>query len=62
MKILCLLLALLFVAFHAAADFPHPPKHLMRCGYRGTFCTPGKCPRGNAYLGRCRAGHSCCKW
>ncbi|NXI72816.1 GLL4 protein, partial [Anseranas semipalmata] len=63
MKILRLLFALLFVAFHGAAGFPYPPpKGLMRCGYRGTFCIPGKCPRGNDYLGLCRFGHSCCRW
>ncbi|NXL95092.1 GLL4 protein, partial [Alectura lathami] len=62
MKILRFLFVLLFVAVHGVAGVSHPPRHLMRCGYRGTFCFPGKCPYGNAYLGLCRAGYSCCRW
>ncbi|XP_013810363.1 gallinacin-4-like [Apteryx mantelli] len=62
MKILCFLFALLFVVFHGAAGFTRSPRVSMRCGYRGTFCFPGKCPRGNRYLGVCRPGHSCCRW
>ncbi|XP_076191521.1 gallinacin-4-like [Aptenodytes patagonicus] len=58
MKILSFLFALLLVTFHGAAG----KVPFMRCGYRGTFCFPGICPRGNAYLGVCRSGHSCCKW
>uniref|UniRef100_A0A8C3U552 Beta-defensin-like domain-containing protein n=1 Tax=Catharus ustulatus TaxID=91951 RepID=A0A8C3U552_CATUS len=34
----------------------------MECGYRGTFCHRGKCPRGNDFLGTCRPGFNCCKW
>ncbi|KAL2306985.1 hypothetical protein Nmel_004934 [Mimus melanotis] len=34
----------------------------MKCGYRGTFCHRGKCPRGNDYLGSCRSGYNCCRW
>ncbi|NXD15870.1 GLL4 protein, partial [Nothocercus nigrocapillus] len=62
MKILCCLFALLFVVFHGAAGFNQPPVFPMRCGYRGTFCYPKKCPPGNAYLGKCHSGHSCCRW
>ncbi|NWJ09838.1 GLL4 protein, partial [Crypturellus undulatus] len=62
MKILCFLLALLLVAFHGAAGFNQPPGSLIRCGYRGTFCYPRKCPRGNLYLGKCNSVYSCCKW
>ncbi|PKK33739.1 gallinacin-4-like [Patagioenas fasciata] len=62
MKTLSLLFALLLVVFHGAAGFAIPPGPYMRCGYRGTFCVHGICPRGNIYLGPCRLGHSCCKW
>uniref|UniRef100_A0A8C5TL66 Beta-defensin-like domain-containing protein n=1 Tax=Malurus cyaneus samueli TaxID=2593467 RepID=A0A8C5TL66_9PASS len=34
----------------------------LTCGYRGTFCHRGKCPRGNDYLGTCGPGKNCCKW
>ncbi|XP_075004104.1 gallinacin-4-like [Calonectris borealis] len=61
MKILSFLFALL-VIFHGAAGFAKTPRRFMRCGYRGTFCFPGTCPHGNAYLGMCRLGHSCCRW
>ncbi|XP_054052922.1 gallinacin-4-like [Rissa tridactyla] len=64
MKIFCFLFALLLVIFHGAAGtgFPRPRRPFLRCGYRGTFCIPGMCPHGNAYLGVCRSGYSCCKW
>ncbi|XP_072187037.1 gallinacin-4-like [Excalfactoria chinensis] len=62
MRILCLFIVLLFVAVHGAAGFSHSPRRHIKCGYRGTFCTPGKCPNGNAYLGPCRSGYSCCRW
>ncbi|NXH13497.1 GLL4 protein, partial [Bucco capensis] len=62
MKIFPFLFALLLVISHGAAGFPKSPRPLLRCGYRGTFCFPGRCPRGNAYLGVCQSGHSCCKW
>ncbi|XP_051470396.1 gallinacin-4-like isoform X1 [Apus apus] len=60
MRILSFLFALLLVILHGAAVFSRPP--VMQCGYRGTFCIPGICPRGNIYLGVCCSGHSCCKW
>ncbi|XP_061846560.1 gallinacin-4-like [Colius striatus] len=62
MKILSFLFALLLVVFHGAAGFAKPPRSFVRCGYRGTFCHPGICPRSNAYLGVCRPGYSCCRW
>ncbi|XP_069707194.1 gallinacin-4-like [Phaenicophaeus curvirostris] len=62
MKILSFLCALLLVVLHGAAGFALPPSPFVRCGYRGTFCTPGRCPLGNAYLGVCGLRHSCCKW
>nr|BAT57450.1 avian beta-defensin 4 [Coturnix japonica]BAT57473.1 avian beta-defensin 4 [Coturnix japonica]BAT57492.1 avian beta-defensin 4 [Coturnix japonica]BBP06472.1 avian beta-defensin 4 [Coturnix japonica]BBP06545.1 avian beta-defensin 4 [Coturnix japonica] len=62
MRILCFFIVLLFVAVHGAAGFSRSPRHHIKCGYRGTFCTPGKCPNGNAYLGPCRTGYSCCRW
>ncbi|NXN91002.1 GLL4 protein, partial [Rhinopomastus cyanomelas] len=62
MKILSLLFALFLVASHGPTGSAGPPRPSMRCGYRGTFCSPGLCPRGNAYLGMCRPGHSCCRW
>uniref|UniRef100_A0A803YR26 Beta-defensin 4 n=1 Tax=Meleagris gallopavo TaxID=9103 RepID=A0A803YR26_MELGA len=51
-----------FFLFLICSGFSHPPRHHLRCGYRGTFCFPGKCPNGNAYLGACRSGYSCCRW
>uniref|UniRef100_A0A8B9G0R0 Uncharacterized protein n=1 Tax=Amazona collaria TaxID=241587 RepID=A0A8B9G0R0_9PSIT len=42
--------------------FAKPTGLFMRCGYRGTFCYPKRCPPGNIYLGVCRLGHSCCRW
>jgi len=51
-----------FFFFLYCTDFARPSRPFMRCGYRGTFCTPGQCPHGNAYLGVCRFGHACCKW
>ncbi|XP_062494532.1 gallinacin-4-like [Pezoporus occidentalis] len=62
MKILSFLFALLLVVFYGAAGIAKPTGPFMRCGYRGTFCYPGICPRGNIYLGVCRLGHSCCRW
>nr|BBA71969.1 avian beta-defensin 4 [Numida meleagris] len=62
MKILCFFFVLLFVAVHGAAGFSRPKRYRIQCGYRGTFCIPGKCPYGNTYLGPCRTGYSCCKW
>uniref|UniRef100_A0A803VJ15 GLL4 protein n=1 Tax=Ficedula albicollis TaxID=59894 RepID=A0A803VJ15_FICAL len=60
MKILPFLLVLLLVAVQGAAGRPRGP--YMECGYRGTFCHRGKCPRGNDYLGSCRSGFNCCRW
>ncbi|XP_051623914.1 gallinacin-4-like [Manacus candei] len=64
MKILPFLFGLLLVAFHGAAgrSLAGPVRPYMECGYRGTFCHSGKCPRGNAYLGLCRFGYNCCRW
>uniref|UniRef100_A0A8C0BKH6 Beta-defensin 4 n=1 Tax=Buteo japonicus TaxID=224669 RepID=A0A8C0BKH6_9AVES len=62
MKILFLLLLLLPTVSQAAAGFVKSPGPFIRCGYRGTFCFPGACPRGNTHLGICRSGQSCCKW
>nr|AJW76453.1 beta-defensin 4 [Chrysolophus pictus] len=62
MKILCFFTVLLFVAVHQAVGFSRSPRYHLRCGYRGTFCFPGKCPNGNTYLGPCHFGNSCCKW
>ncbi|XP_055570001.1 gallinacin-4-like [Falco cherrug] len=62
MKIFSILFALLLVVCRGAAGLATPPRPIMRCGYRGTFCYSGTCPRGNAYLGGCRFGHSCCRW
>ncbi|NXP54545.1 GLL4 protein, partial [Heliornis fulica] len=62
MKILYFLFVLLLVIFQEAAGFAVPPRTFIRCGYRGTFCFPGVCPRGNVYLGVCGVRHSCCKW
>ncbi|NXM75178.1 GLL4 protein, partial [Serilophus lunatus] len=61
MKILPFLFVLLLVAFHGAAGRSFARPH-MECGYRGTFCHRGKCPRGNDYLGFCRFGLNCCRW
>ncbi|NXS08374.1 GLL4 protein, partial [Neodrepanis coruscans] len=64
MKILPFLFVLLLVALHGAAgrSFARPVRPYMKCGYRGTFCHHGKCPRGNSYLGSCPFGLSCCQW
>ncbi|XP_062344383.1 gallinacin-4-like [Cinclus cinclus] len=64
MKILPFLLVVLLVAFHGAAgrSLARPRRPYMQCGYRGTFCHRGKCPRGNDYLGSCRSGYNCCRW
>uniref|UniRef100_A0A663EKD3 Beta/alpha-defensin C-terminal domain-containing protein n=1 Tax=Aquila chrysaetos chrysaetos TaxID=223781 RepID=A0A663EKD3_AQUCH len=62
MKILSFLFVLLLVMFHGATGFVKTSRPFIRCGYRGTFCFPGVCPRGNTYLGICRSGQSCCKW